>query len=84
MKTLEKFSSNIEGIEPSDKLIKMGKKHYPKLKIHNSTFEGFNTDKKYDLIFSIMVFNHCPKLEPIFEKLTDITHKISKIYKIHV
>jgi|GEM_PF-1568303 len=61
-----------EGIEPSMKNQKLAKESYKELILHNTTIENFKTSKKYDLIISILAFNHIRKVVQVFEKINSM------------
>ncbi|MBU4369323.1 class I SAM-dependent methyltransferase [Patescibacteria group bacterium] len=63
---------SVEGIEPSEKIIKIGKKLYPNILIHKCSLESFKPQKQYDLIISVMVFGHVENLDLAFKKIYSI------------
>lgn len=78
-KLLDKFSSsngniNIEGIEPAQSCF-LNMSEYLKTKIHHDNFEAFETHKKYDLIYSVNVFEHLVNPKAYLEKCKKMLHK---------
>ncbi len=62
----------VEGAEPSIRNARAANKLYPSLKVFNSAFESFSTERKYDLIISVMVFSHISDINSAFRKLTTL------------
>jgi 2-polyprenyl-3-methyl-5-hydroxy-6-metoxy-1,4-benzoquinol methylase len=60
---------HVEGIEPSDKNIHLANKYYPQLEIHHCSIEEYNTQKKYDIIISVMALNHIADPTRVFRKI---------------
>jgi 2-polyprenyl-6-hydroxyphenyl methylase/3-demethylubiquinone-9 3-methyltransferase len=52
---------------------------YPKVKFKEDSFEGFKTDKKFQMIFCLNAINHFIDIEYSFEKLYAITEEGGKV-----
>lgn len=63
------INSNFIGIDPSKKNINFAKKSFPKFKFIETDLESYNTTEKFDLIISIMAFNHIGNLDSAFKKV---------------
>lgn len=72
-------AKNVEGIEPSIKNINFSKNKFSKLKINFTDFENFETNKKYDLIIAVMVFNHLKHIDGVFKKIKQILKKSGNV-----
>ncbi len=62
----------VEGIEPSKKNIAWIKDNFSQLRVFNTDFQNFKTERKYDLIIAVMVFNH----------IGNITEMLAKAYSL--
>ena len=67
----------LSGVEINEKVCKLAKEKNPDFNIFNNSIENFQTDKKYDLVFTSGVLIHInPKsINSILEKILDISKK---------
>ncbi len=62
------------GIEPSKNNIKLSKENFPEMKVFLNTLEKFRTKKQFDVVVSIMAFEHIKNIKLAFRKI----HKLLK------
>ena len=66
---------NLHGLEINKKAIEIAKKNYPNIKFFHSSFEDFNTDLKFDIVFSAGFLIHINPLilNKIIEKIFNLS-----------
>jgi len=68
---------NLYGIEINEKAIKIAKQRNPEIKFFHSSIEKFETDQKFDLVFTAGVLIHInpESLSNIIQKIYSLTDK---------
>ncbi len=74
MKLAKERGFEVEGIEPSLWAAKKAEEKYG-FKIHNTTFENFETDKKYDIITMLDLIEHVENPLEILKKANSLLNK---------
>jgi len=67
---MENGAKSVEGIEPSHKNVAYAEKNG--FKIYHCDLGSFTTNKKYDLLISVMTFGHIGNLDSAFEKMAGL------------
>ena len=76
-------AKEIVGIEPSKRNVEESKKLHPNVGVHNATLEEYNPDgKQFDIVISIMVFEHILDIKKAFGLISDFLKHGSKLYLI--
>lgn len=60
------------GLEPSSSHFEVANKAHPEYKIVNTTFEKYDTNKRFDCIIAIMVFSHFKDVNRTFKKIYEL------------
>lgn len=69
---LMESGANSKGIDPSSKNVSKARIFYPAIYLEETTLEEFKTNKKYDIICALMVFNHIADIELGFDKIKNM------------
>lgn len=62
----------VEGVEPSVKNVKVSKRLYPDTSVFEGTLQQFSQKSYYDVVVSVMAFEHIYNLEEAFEKVSEL------------
>ena len=76
---LKEGATIAEGIEPSEKNYRLIQRNRPELVVFNDSFQSFETTRKYDLIISIMAFNHLSNIDEAFKKSYQLLESKGKL-----
>jgi len=71
LRLFDKKKWSVEGVEPSPTLSNLAKKYFG-LQITNCFLENFKTDKKFDVITLIDVFEHVSNPKTVLNKINDL------------
>lgn len=63
-------ASLVEGIEPSQKNVKLSKVRHPKIQISETSLEKYKTDKKFNIVLAVMSFSHISNLKAAFKQIS--------------
>jgi len=82
-KLFQKFGAKeIYGIEPSHKNIQISQKFYPKMIVNEVSLEKAKFERKFDVAFVIMVFEHLKDLNSSFHKIETLLKQNGMLYII--
>ena len=65
----ERGAESIQGLEPSKNNIAISKKLFPDIPVFSGSLEEARFDKRFDVVFAVMVVEHLPDLEKAFAKI---------------
>ncbi len=68
----ENRAQSVTGIEPSESNVALAKKVYPQTTTLLSSLEDFKSDKKYDIVTSVMVMVHVADVEAAMKKIASL------------
>ncbi len=80
---LAKFVKDVVGVEPQTEAVQDAKVFHKSIKnisFYNSLIEDFKTNKKFDLIISLTVFEHMPNQKKSFKKMFELLKTDGIIY----
>jgi SAM-dependent methyltransferase len=75
-------ASDIQGIEPSQRNVSHSKDLYPNIQVHHTTLQDFESDKLFDVVICIMVFEHILDIEDAFSRIAKLTKPGGNFYLI--
>ena len=67
------------GIDFSARMIKVGKKRFPDIELHEMAAENITLDKKYDVIILSNLIGVLPDIESVFLQLKKVSHEKTRI-----
>ena len=72
----------VGGIEPSKNNFELIKKNFSGLRVHQIRLEDFKSKEKFDVIISVLVFNHIKDLSMVFKKINILLTKGGELHII--
>lgn len=75
-------ATEIQGIEPSKNNVEVSNKLHPDIFVSEGSLESVSIDKKFDVVTSVMVFEHILDINRAFEKINQFLKPKGSFYLI--
>ena len=81
--TLKEFGAKeIYGLEPAKRNVETSKELYPDIPVFHGSLEEYRTDKKFDVVVCIMVFEHILDIKKAFTGIAELLKEGGTFYFI--